>query len=85
MHRFISNHTYIIHFYEKKKIIKQKNIKTCVSKIRFYVVFGSKKKKKVTYMPTYSCIYHISIFMHISYYVNIFMLISNYVSIFMHA
>ena len=36
-------------------------------------------------MPTYSCIYHISIFMHISCYVSIFMQISNYVSIFMHA
>jgi len=63
-----------------------KNIQTCVSKIRFYVVFGSKRKKKrVAHMPTYSCIYHISIFMHISYYVSIFMHISNYVSIFIHA
>ena len=51
----------------------KKKIQTCVRKIRFYVVFGSKRKKKVTYMPTYSCIYHISIFMHISYYVSIFM------------
>jgi len=53
-------------------IVKQKNIQTCVRKIRFHVVFGS-KRKKVTYMPTYSCKYHISIFMHISYYVSIFM------------
>ena len=75
---FACIHTHDVN-YQKKKI------QTCVRNIRFYVVFSSKRKKKVTYMPTYSCIYHISIFMLISCYVSIFMQISYYVSIFMHA
>ena len=59
MHRFISNHTHIINFCEKKKLSNKKNIETCVSKIRFYVVFGSNRKKESHI--------HANIFMHISY------------------
>jgi len=50
----------------------KKKIQTCVRKIRFYVVFGSKRKKSHIHANIFM-LYHISIFMHISCYVSIFM------------
>ena len=74
---FACIHTHDVNYQKTNPTMCQKNQVLC--SIWF------KKKKKSTYMPTYSCIYHISIFIHISCYVSIFMQISYYVSIFMHA